>query len=475
MSAKLVPVILSGGVGARLWPVSRAAHPKPFMRLPDGESLLEKTLKRLAAVPHAGEVITVTNRELVFATRDEYQAIPGELRHLFLLEPEGRNTAAAVALAALCAKERHPDDVLLLIMPADHLIGRLDRFTGAVVEGAELAGTGRLVTFGIRPSGPETGFGYIERGAGAGTANGYLVVSFKEKPPSDQAEQYVKSDRHLWNSGMFCFVAGQVLRELELHAPEVHRAAGACWNARAETRQGIEFPENLFSAIPETSIDYAVLEKSRNVAVVVSDFDWTDVGSWKTFSELAPADRAWNRSSGEAMLLDSENCYVLSQSRMVAAAGVRDLVIVDTPDAVLVAHKDRTQDVRRVAEQLKAAGHASYRLHNTVHRPWGTYTLLEQGKGFKIKRIVVKAGHALSLQMHRRRSEHWVVVSGTADVVNGEKKFQVGPNESTFIPVGNKHRLSNPGRDDLVIIEAQIGDYLEEDDIVRFEDTYGRA
>lgn len=471
---RVLPVILSGGIGARLWPVSRAAHPKPFMRLPDGERLLEKTLKRLAAIPHIGEVITVTNRDLVFATREAYQSVPGELRHLFLLESEGRNTAAAVALAALCAKERHPDDVLLLIMPADHLIGRMDRFTSAIVEGAELAGEGRLVTFGIRPSSPETGFGYIERGAGAGTANGFLVVSFKEKPPSDQAEQYVKSGRHLWNSGMFCFSAGQVLRELNVHAPDVHRAAVACWKARVETKQGVEFPENLFSAIPETSIDYAVLEKSRNVAVVAGDFEWTDVGSWRTFSELTPADRAGNRSSGEAILVNSENCYVLSQSRIVAVAGVRDLVIVDTPDAVLVTHRDGTQDVRQVAERLKASGHASYRLHNTVHRPWGTYTVLERGTGFKIKRIVVKAGQALSLQMHHRRSEHWVVVSGVASVVNGDRNFEVRPNESTFIPVGHKHRLSNRGSDDLVIIEAQIGDYLEEDDIVRFDDSYGR-
>ena len=472
---RVLPVILSGGIGSRLWPVSRAAHPKPFMRLPDGESLLEKTLKRLAAIPHTGEVITVTNRELIFATREEYQAVPGEHKHLFLLEPQGRNTAAAAALAALCAKERHGGDVLLLIMPADHLIGRLDRFASAIAEGAEIASKGRLVTFGIRPSAPETGFGYIELGAGAGTANGYLVASFREKPSADRAEQYVKSGRHLWNSGMFCFSAGQFLRELEIHAPDVHRAAVACWNARMERKQEIEFPENLFSSIPATSIDYAVLEKSRNVAVVVSDFDWTDVGSWKTFSELAPADPAGNRSSGEAMLLDSENCYVLSQSRMVATAGVRDLVIVDTPDAVLVAHKDRTQDVRRVAEQLKASDHPTYRLHNTVHRPWGTYTVLEQGSGYKIKRIVVKAGQSLSLQMHRRRSEHWVVVSGVAEVVNGDRKFQIGSNESTFIPAGHKHRLSNPGNDDLVIIEAQIGDYLEEDDIVRFEDTYGRT
>ncbi len=472
---RVLPVILSGGIGARLWPVSRAAYPKPFMRMQDGESLLEKTLRRLAAVPHTGEVITVTNRELIFATRDVYQAVSGEYQHLFLLEPEGRNTAAAVALAALCAKERHPGDVLLLVMPADHLIGRLDRYTSAIVEGAELASQGRLVTFGIPPSYPETGFGYIELGAGAGTANGYLVASFREKPSSDRAEQYVKSGRHLWNSGMFCFSAEQFLRELQLHAPDVHHAARACWNARADLKQGIEFPEKLFSSIPETSIDYAVLEKSRNVAVVASDFDWTDVGSWKTFSELVPADQAGNRSVGEAMLLDSENCYVLSESRMVATVGVRDLVIVDTPDAVLVAHKDRTQDVKRVAERLKASGHASYRLHNTVHRPWGTYTILEQGKGFKIKRIVVKAGHALSLQMHRRRSEHWVVVSGVADVVNGERRFQIGPNESTFIPVGHKHRLSNPGSDELVIIEAQIGDYLEEDDIERFEDDYGRS
>jgi mannose-1-phosphate guanylyltransferase len=289
--------------------VSRAAHPKPFMRLPDGESLLEKTLKRLAAIPHTGEVITVTNRELVFATREVYQAVPGEQRHLFLLEPQGRNTAAAVTLAALCAKERHGEDVLLLIMPADHLIGRMDRFASAIAEGAELAGKGRLVTFGIRPSSADTGFGYIERGAGAGTANGYLVASFTEKPPAERAEQYFKSGHHLWNSGMFCFSAGQVLRELSLHAPDVHIAVVACWNARSETKQGIEFRRS-FSAIPAISIDCAVMEKSRNVAVVAGD----STGRHRILedgSELAPGTgqetvRAGRRCSLTAELLRAE-------------------------------------------------------------------------------------------------------------------------------------------------------------------------
>jgi len=471
----LIPLILSGGSGTRLWPVSREAYPKPFIKLPDGQSLLQKTLGRLAPLGDTAEVITVTNREHLFATRDEYTRMGGGASHFFVLEPLARNTAPAVAVGALAAVARHGPDVILLVLPADHLVPDAEAFTQSVRHAIELAEQGLLVTFGIAPTYPETGFGYIERGDAIKGSEGYRVARFTEKPSLETARSMIESGRYYWNSGMFCFRAGVFLEDLARLAPEIDRGARQCWEAIEAKGDHVHLSEEIFGKIPDISIDYAVMEKSARVAVVPSTFAWSDVGSWKAVSELTAPDAQGNRAQGEAIFIDSSNCYVQSNSRMVAAVGLQGVVVVDTPDALLVADQNHVQDVKKVAQQLKLAKHETYLLHKTVMRPWGTYTVLEEGDGFKIKRIVVKPGASLSLQMHYHRSEHWVVVSGTAKVVNGDQDLLIRTNESTYIPAGHKHRLENPGKVDLVMIEVQSGNYLGEDDIVRFEDRYGRG
>lgn len=471
----LIPIILSGGVGARLWPVSRESHPKPFMKLPDGQSLLQKTFARAAALDGVGEVLTITNREHYFKSRDEYQSarkgFPG-VTDTFLLEPFGRNTAAAIVLGAMSVAAAHGNDALMLVLPADHLIGDQDAFAAAVKQAAGLAEQGNLVTFGIVPDAPETGFGYIE-------ADGHVVKRFVEKPSYEAAQEYVDSGRYLWNSGMFCFKAGTVLEQFKIHAPAIYEYALPCWEATRKKAQGnmamMEIDPESFAAIPENSIDYAVMEKSDVVMVVPGSFGWSDIGSWNAISNLAVPDEAGNRVVGEAVLVDVGNSYIQSEGRMVAAIGLDNLLIIDTPDALLVADRARAQEVKKVVQQLKLMNHDSHKLHRTVARPWGTYTVLEEGKNFKIKRIVVKPGASLSLQMHYHRSEHWIVVSGTASIVNDDKNMLVRTNESTYIPAGHKHRLENPGLTDLIMIEVQSGEYLGEDDIVRFDDVYGRT
>ncbi len=470
----LIPLILSGGSGTRLWPVSREAYPKPFIKLPDGRSLLQKTLDRLAPLGEVPEVVTVTNREHFFATRDEYRGGGLACGHFFVLEPCARNTAPAVAVGALAIAARHGIDATALVLPADHLVPDAQAFAGCAQHAVQLSDQGHLVTFGVAPSYPETGFGYIERGEPLGK-NGYRVERFTEKPSLDTARDMIQSGRFYWNSGMFCFRVGVFLEELARVAPEVHAGAVQCWEAAETKGDHTHLSPEIFGGMPDISVDYAVMERSDRVAVVPATFAWSDVGSWKAVSELTPPDQSGNRTQGEAVFVDSRDCYVQSDSRMVAAVGVEGLMIVDTPDALLVASRDHVQDVKKVAQQLKLAQHPTHLLHRTVVRPWGTYTVLEEGPGFKIKRIVVKPGASLSLQMHYHRSEHWVVVSGTAKVVNGEQELLVRTNESTFIPAGHRHRLENPGRLDLVMIEVQSGSYLEEDDIVRFDDRYGRG
>lgn len=478
----LIPVILSGGAGTRLWPVSREAHPKPFMKLADGQSLLQKTFLRAAGLPGVSEILTITNREYYFKSKDEYETTVAQAaaRPTFLLEPVGRNTAPAIALGAMKIVAEHGPDALMLVLSADHLIGNLDSFASAVDAACRSAEGGALVTFGIVPTGPETGFGYIECGDAAGSTTPVRRVSrFVEKPTQDVAREYLATGRYLWNSGMFCFKAGVILHELASHAPQLHQAALACWEAtkgKNGPKDGmVDIDPATFAHVPDISIDYAIMERSENVLVVPSEFSWSDIGSWSAVSDLVSPDAAGNRVVGEAILVDTENTYIQSENRLVAAVGVGDLIIVDTPDALLVANRDHVQDVKKVVTQLKLQAHESYRLHRTVSRPWGTYTVLEDGPRFKIKRIVVKPGASLSLQMHHHRSEHWVVVSGMARVVNGEQEIFVNTNESTFIPAGHKHRLENPGILDLVMIEVQSGEYLGEDDIVRFEDVYGRV
>ncbi len=469
----LVPIILCGGAGSRLWPVSRELHPKPFIRLSDGQSLLQKAFLRAAALPGVAEILTVTNRELFFKTEDEFRAVNEQhCATSYILEPLGRNTAAAVAAASLRVAQTHGDDAVMLVLAADHLIANQDAFRDAVQQAEALAREGRIVTFGIHPESPETGYGYIE-------ADGNKVLRFVEKPSLEKAREYLASQRFLWNSGMFCFTAGAMLRELKEHAPDILQATEASLaRSRVATAKGwaqVELEQESFAAVPEDSIDYAVMEKCTRAAVVPCSIGWSDIGSWAALSELSKADDKGNRVEGEALLHDVSDCYLVSRDRLIGAVGVEGLIVIDTPDALLIANRERAQDVKHVFAKLKAQGHEAHRLHRTVHRPWGTYTVLEEGPRFKIKRIEVKPGASLSLQMHHHRSEHWIVVSGMAKVVNGDKEFFVAINESTYIPAGHKHRLENPGVVDLVMIEVQSGEYLGEDDIVRFEDIYGRA
>ena len=473
----LIPVILSGGAGTRLWPVSREAHPKPFIVLPDGQSLMQKTLLRAAALKPAS-ILTITNRDYFFITRDAYAAVApaAGIALDYLLEPAGRNTAPAIAAGALRIREQFGDNATMLVLPSDHLIGDITAFAKAVDAAVELAGQRYLVTFGITPTGAETGFGYIEADqAGKLGGHGLVVRRFVEKPSREKAEQYLASGRYYWNSGMFCFRVGEFLGQLARCAPAVSEAVLAAWQATPRNQAPVAIDAESFARIADISVDYAVMEKAERVAVVPGRFDWSDIGSWQALGDLVPADAAGNRVQGEAVLIDAEHCFVRSEDRLVAALGVRNLLVVDTPDALLVADRNRAQDVKSIVQRLKTSGHESARLHRTVHRPWGTYTVLEEGPRFKIKRIEVKPGASLSLQYHHRRSEHWVVVSGTAKIVNGEREITLGADQSSYIPAGTPHRLANPGAVDCVMIEVQSGDYLGEDDIVRLEDNYGRS
>lgn len=472
----LVPTILCGGSGSRLWPVSREQHPKPLIRINGGSSLLQKAFLRGATLPNVNDVLTVANREQFFKIEDEYREVAHEpekpIGNSFILEPFGRNTAPAIAAACLQVAEQHGEDAILLILAADHLIAHQEAFADAVAKACELAQCGKLVTFGIQPAAPETGYGYIE-------SNGHEVIRFVEKPSLDKAQEYLASGNFHWNSGMFCFTAGSMLREMREHCPEILAATRDCIKySRTASGEGfiqLELNPEYFQSVPDDSIDYAVMEKTRNAAVVACDIGWSDIGCWRALGDLKEPDSDNNRIHGDAVVIDSRGCTINSEDRLVGIVGVDNLVIVDTPDALLVADKQRTQDVKQIVAQLKAQGHEAHRLHNTVHRPWGTYTVLEEGPHFKIKRIEVKPGASLSLQMHHHRSEHWVVVSGTAKVVNGEQVILLNTNESTFIPAEHKHRLENTGTEVLVIIEVQTGSYLGEDDIVRFDDVYGRV
>ena len=475
-----LPVIMSGGSGERLWPASREFFPKPFITLPDGQSLIQKAFLRAAAQENVAEVLTVTNREHYFKTRSEYSALGHpDLRASYILEPMGRNTAPAMAMAASYAAACYGDDTVVLVLSADQLIEDEDTFHQAVLEARTLAEQGHLVTFGITPNRPETGYGYIEMGEApfAGTAHGYPVARFVEKPDSETAERYILDGKHLWNAGIFCFKAGVFLHEMQRYAPAVMKAlthaTPSDWSQAYISY--VELSDTAFAAVPSISVDYALMEKSDNVAVVACNIGWNDVGCWSAMSHLVPADLDGNRIIGDALTHDAKDCYIQAGDRMVGAVGVRDLIIIDTPDALLVANRASSQQVKQIVGQLKKRGHETSRQHSTVFRPWGSYTVLQESPGYKIKRIEVLPGQKLSLQTHTHRSEHWVVVSGHAHVQKGAEMLELHPSESTYIPAGITHRLENKGPDVLSIVEVQCGGYLGEDDIVRHDDHYGRT
>jgi mannose-1-phosphate guanylyltransferase / mannose-6-phosphate isomerase len=475
----LIPVILSGGSGTRLWPVSRESFPKPFMKLGGESSLLQRTLSRCLPIADAGRAAIVTNQEYYFKTREEIDGLPAARAATVtqLLEPVGRNTAPAIAIAALWAEQVQPG-ATLLVLPADHLIPDEGAFQQSALLAAEAARSGALVLFGIQPTAPEPGFGYLELGAPIDGTGALAVRRFVEKPDAARALQFLQAGNFVWNSGMFCFQARAILAALERHAPDVLEQAKVAWEASqaGATDEKVPLSLDAFASCRDVSIDYAVMEKADDVIALPTRFGWSDIGSWKAVAEQYAPDAQGNTTMGsEAMFVDSRNTHVQSEDRLVAAVGVDNLLIVDTPDALLVASKDASQQVKEIVSRLRLRGHDAAKLHRTVARPWGTYTVLQEGRRFKIKRIEVRPRQTLSLQMHHHRSEHWIVVSGTARVSCNEKTFLVAANESTYIPIGTRHRLENPGVVDLVMIEVQCGDYLGEDDIVRFEDQYGRA
>lgn len=462
------PVILCGGVGARLWPLSREQHPKPFLRLADGQSLLQKSLLRCMQLPGAQTAYVVTNRDLRLKVEDDWNELADAALPLhFILEPCPRNTAPAVTVAAAQIARQHGEDALMLVQAADHIITNQQAFAQAVATAMTLAQTGKLVTFGIHPTAPETGYGYIE-------AQGSKAIRFVEKPSEEKARAYIEDGNFLWNSGMFCFTAGHFLSEMRQHCPDILEDALRSIPAQPENPASLELDALKFSHVREESLDYALMEKSHKVAVVPCNIGWSDIGSWNALGNLQPADMDGNRLLGDILTHQVQNCTVLGENRVIGAVGVEDLVIVDTADALLVAHKSKTQEVKQIFNQLKSLNHEAHKYHYCVRRPWGAYSILEEGIGFKIKRIEVNPSQSLSLQMHHHRSEHWIVVAGIAQVVNGDKQFLVRTNESTYIPAGQIHRLSNPGKIPLIIIEVQSGAYLNEDDILRIDDCYGR-
>lgn len=472
---KIIPVILSGGAGTRLWPVSRKAYPKPFMQLADGKTLAELTFDRAIEVATEGEVVTVTSRDYYFLCKDIYKKNSrcDIDKQTFLLEPAGRNTAPAIALAALQVQQAHGDEAIMVVMPSDHLIKDTDTFKQTVQQAAQLAADGYLTTFGIYPTAPETGYGYIKAGEALGE-QAYEIEQFVEKPSLEVAKSYIESGDYSWNSGMFCYQVGAFLAALQTTAPEVLSQSQVCFAATDTQRTQIEFDLDQFMQLPDISIDYAVMEKAAKRAVVDSRFDWNDIGSWNAMASLSDSDVAGNRIEGKAVTVDSQNCYIRAGDRLVAVVGVSDLMVVDTTDAVLIAHKDKSQGVKDVVQFLKAKDHEAAVFHKTVHRPWGSYTILEDEDDCKVKRLVVKPGQVLSLQLHHKRSEHWTVVSGTAKVRVGDDEFLLEENKSVYIPVETLHRLENPTDTDIALIEVQCGSYFGEDDIERFEDIYGR-
>ncbi len=468
---RFYPAILSGGTGTRLWPLSRAALPKQLLALAGTRTMIQDTVLRVN-IEGAAAPLLICNDEHRFLVAEQMREIAVKPAAI-VLEPVGRNTAPAAAIAALKVAERQSDGIVLLV-PSDHVVRDEAAFARALDTAADVAAKGHIATFGIKPSKPETGYGYIEMG-GAIAQGAYAVARFTEKPDAATAQSWIDGGRHLWNSGMFVFRADAMIAELEQHAPEVLKAARA---ALAKAKTDLDFvrlDKDAFAQAPAISIDYAVMERTTRAAVVPAAFGWSDVGSWAALWDLAAQDEAGNALSGDVLMEDSRGCFVRAEKGVAALVGVEDLVIVVTGDAVLVAHRERAQDVKAIVEKLKARGGSEHLNHPKVFRPWGSFEGIDKGDRYQVKQIVVKPGERLSLQMHHHRAEHWVVVEGAALVTRNEETFTLNENESVFIPRGAKHRLENAGDTPLRLIEVQSGEYLGEDDIVRFEDAYGRA
>jgi mannose-1-phosphate guanylyltransferase/mannose-6-phosphate isomerase len=463
------PVILAGGTGSRLWPLSREIYPKQLLSLTGQESLLQTTLRRVDGVPGMLPPVIIVGEEHRFITRSQIDEIGNGGEYTILLEPVGRNTAPAVSGAVeYIFKQSGDDNLVLLVLPADHLIRNLDAFTAAVHKAAGKAAQGHIVTFGVEPVRPETGYGYIEGGRDG------AVLSFKEKPALEVAEQYLTEGNYFWNSGMFAFSAGTFRQEMKEHAPEILSCMSDAVATGARDGQFYRFDREDMEKCPADSIDYALMEKTSQAVVVAADLGWSDIGSWQALYEVLDKDENGNVSQGDVLFEGTKNSLVRAEHRMVAAVGLEDTLVVETSDALLVAPLSRSQDVKKIVQRLKREGRDEFKIHQTVYRPWGSYSVLEIEERYQIKRISVYPGGKLSLQMHHHRHEHWVVVKGTALVTNGDKELLLHEDQSTYIPAGNQHRLENPGAIPLELIEVQIGSYLGEDDIVRFEDVYGR-
>ena len=468
--AALIPVILSGGAGTRLWPLSREMYPKQLLALTGIHTMLQDTALRLKGIAGATPPLVVCNDAHRFTVAEQIRALQIQPSAI-LLEPVGRNTAPAVALAALKAIEIDPE-AALIVAPADHVIRDVRKFQQAADLAASFANEGMLVTFGIIAHAPETGYGYIRRGEASGPA--YRVAQFMEKPPLDVAQQFVTSGDYYWNSGMFVFKASRYLTELAAFAPDILSVATAAYEAAKADLDFVRIDKAEFTRCRSESIDYAVMEKTKDALVLPLDVGWSDVGSWSSLFDALPADPEGNVLQGDVVVFDTHDSYVHSTSRLVAAVGMDDHIIVETKDAVLVAPKERVQDVKELVAMLKKSGRSESSLHREVFRPWGSYDSIDNGERFQVKRLSVKPGGVLSLQMHHHRAEHWIVVEGTARITRNDEVFLLSENESTYIPVGATHRIENPGKVPLHIIEVQSGSYLGEDDIVRFEDNYGR-
>jgi mannose-1-phosphate guanylyltransferase/mannose-6-phosphate isomerase len=469
MSA-VYPVILSGGAGTRLWPLSREMYPKQLLALTSQYSMLQDTALRLAGIAGCRAPLVVCNEAHRFTVAEQLRSLDITASGI-LLEPMGRNTAPAVALAALKALELD-QDAIIVVAPADHVIRDARAFQQAADVAVGLAESGKLVTFGIVAHAPETGYGYIHRGPGDGPA--YPVAEFIEKPPLATAEKFLAAGDYYWNSGMFVFKAGRFLNELGLYAPDILEASTAAYRTASSDLDFVRIGKAAFEACRSESIDYAVMEKTRDAVVLPLDAGWSDVGSWSSLFDALPANEEGNVLQGDVLVHDTHDCYVHSSSRLVTAVGMADHIIVETKDAILVAPKHRVQDVKELVTMLKKAGRSESAWHREVYRPWGSYDSIDDGDRFQVKHMQLKPGGSISLQMHHHRAEHWIVVQGTAKVTCGDKTFLLSENESTYVPIGAKHRIENPGKVALHIVEVRSGTYMGEDDIVRFEDNYGR-